>query len=258
MLLRRITKHVTEQNWFAVGLDFFIVVFGVFVGLQVANWNEERADDVRESAYLKRIQSDLDQDLNNYKNNLAFWSKVTDYGISALSYANTNQSGDNSHWELLLAFFQSSQTDEFNTTDTTYKELTSAGDLRLIDNIAIRKELSKYYTNSGNPALTEQPAYRRNVRGYIPVSIQSYIWENCYRANLTDKQEMFACDSPIPQTMAHEIISGISSDIILMRELRYWMSTLKVASLISNGRIRESIFLIEMIEQELQQNNHSN
>ena len=43
MLLRRITKHVKDQNWFAVGIDFVIVVVGVFIGLQVANWNDDRA-----------------------------------------------------------------------------------------------------------------------------------------------------------------------------------------------------------------------
>ncbi len=44
MLLRRITKHVTEQNWFAVFIDFLIVVVGVFIGIQVANWNESLAE----------------------------------------------------------------------------------------------------------------------------------------------------------------------------------------------------------------------
>jgi hypothetical protein len=34
MLLRRMIEHVKAQNWFAVGLDFFIVVTGVFIGLQ--------------------------------------------------------------------------------------------------------------------------------------------------------------------------------------------------------------------------------
>ena len=36
MLLRSITKHVQDQNWFAIGIDFFIVVVGVFIGMQVA------------------------------------------------------------------------------------------------------------------------------------------------------------------------------------------------------------------------------
>ena len=29
MILRSITKHVRDQNWFAVGIDFLIVVVGV-------------------------------------------------------------------------------------------------------------------------------------------------------------------------------------------------------------------------------------
>ena len=44
MILRRITEHVKTQNWFAVGIDFCIVVIGVFIGIQVANWNEAQAD----------------------------------------------------------------------------------------------------------------------------------------------------------------------------------------------------------------------
>jgi len=58
MLLRRITKHVKEQNWFAVLLDFLIVVFGIFVGLQVDNWNEERKSRVEEGDYLLRLSED--------------------------------------------------------------------------------------------------------------------------------------------------------------------------------------------------------
>lgn len=42
MLLRRFSKHVEDQNWFAVALDFVIVVIGVFMGFQLNNWNEAR------------------------------------------------------------------------------------------------------------------------------------------------------------------------------------------------------------------------
>jgi len=55
MLLRRITKHVKAQNWFAVGLDFVIVVFGVFVGLQVQDWNDSRKERVEESLLMVRL-----------------------------------------------------------------------------------------------------------------------------------------------------------------------------------------------------------
>lgn len=59
MILRRITKHLTEQNWLAVTLDFLIVVFGVFIGLQASNWNTERQDRIEEAAFLEQLHNDL-------------------------------------------------------------------------------------------------------------------------------------------------------------------------------------------------------
>jgi hypothetical protein len=55
MILRRLTEHVKAQNWFAVGIDFFIVVVGVFIGIQVANWNEGRIERIQETAILERL-----------------------------------------------------------------------------------------------------------------------------------------------------------------------------------------------------------
>lgn len=59
MLLRRLTKHVTSQNWFAVGLDFFIVFVGVFVGLQVDNWNDARIDRRDEGTTIRALHSEM-------------------------------------------------------------------------------------------------------------------------------------------------------------------------------------------------------
>ena len=59
MLLRRMIEHVKAQNWFAVGLDFLIVVVGVFIGIQVANWNDARRDRAIEALYLDRLQQEI-------------------------------------------------------------------------------------------------------------------------------------------------------------------------------------------------------
>jgi len=58
MILRSITKHVRDQNWVAVFLDFLIVVVGVFIGIQVANWNEVRQARVEETAILERLSEE--------------------------------------------------------------------------------------------------------------------------------------------------------------------------------------------------------
>ena len=59
MLLRRITEHVKAQNWTAVALDFFIVVVGVFIGIQVSNWNALRVEREQEQDYLLRLNEEV-------------------------------------------------------------------------------------------------------------------------------------------------------------------------------------------------------
>jgi len=55
MLLRRVTENVKNQNWFAVGIDFIIVVVGVFIGLQVQDWNDSRQRANEEQILLHRL-----------------------------------------------------------------------------------------------------------------------------------------------------------------------------------------------------------
>jgi hypothetical protein len=236
MLLRRFIEHVRKQEWTAIAIDFVIVVVGVFIGIQVANWNEARVDDARAADYLERIQNDLEADLNNYRDRIGFWAAVSDYGRKGLAYADSGRTGDNTQWDLLLAYFQASQVAEFVTTGTTYEELKSAGELGLIKNIDLRNALGTYYTNAGNPALSERPAYRVNVRGIIPLDVQLYIWANCYATNEQAKQELRDCASPLSEVRAAEIVNAIRSDKSLMSELSYWMSTMHVASLIGRDR----------------------
>tara|TARA_R110001583_G_scaffold195515_1_gene374873 strand:- start:85653 stop:86381 length:729 start_codon:yes stop_codon:yes gene_type:complete len=59
MVLRRLTKHVKDQNWFAVGLDFLIVVIGVFVGMQVSNWNDAHQTQSERQLIETRLLSDF-------------------------------------------------------------------------------------------------------------------------------------------------------------------------------------------------------
>ena len=59
MLLRRIIVHVKTQNWTAVGLDFGIVVIGVFMGLQVQEWAQANKERALESSYISRLHVEV-------------------------------------------------------------------------------------------------------------------------------------------------------------------------------------------------------
>ncbi|WP_291841764.1 hypothetical protein [Maricaulis sp.] len=59
MILARITRALREQNWFAVSLEFVIVILGVVIGFQITAWNEARTAVALEQIYLERLHDDM-------------------------------------------------------------------------------------------------------------------------------------------------------------------------------------------------------
>lgn len=146
-----------------------------------------------------------------------------------LAYAETGDAGGATQWDLLRAYFWASQVGAFNLTEATYDELRSAGELGLLGDPRLRDQLASYYTNSKNPTLSESPEYRKHVRGLIPLDIQLYLWEKCWQSEMSGKQRALDCSSPVDEVRARAVVDTIRNDMSLMRELRYWMSTMRVA-----------------------------
>ena len=61
-LLHRLAENLRQQNWTAIGLEFLVVVFGVFLGLQATNWNASLSDRRDEAQALREIAADIRQD----------------------------------------------------------------------------------------------------------------------------------------------------------------------------------------------------
>lgn len=72
MILRRITKHVKEQNWFAVGIDFVIVVIGVGVALAAGEWVNTRAAKADLKIAERAIYDELYANYLNAQERIAF------------------------------------------------------------------------------------------------------------------------------------------------------------------------------------------
>jgi len=64
MLLRRVMEHVNAQNWFAVGIDFVIVVVGVVIGIEVTNWNDTRNNKAGLVASLERLDKEVSRNID--------------------------------------------------------------------------------------------------------------------------------------------------------------------------------------------------
>ena len=87
MLLRRVIGHVKAQNWTAVALDFVIVVVGVFIGIQVSNWNDGRGDAAEYQRALQRLNHEIEanvQALDVFDPEIAEALSTVDSAMTAL------------------------------------------------------------------------------------------------------------------------------------------------------------------------------
>ena len=59
MILRRFMEHVKDQNWFAVAVELFIVVVGIFLALQADNWKQSVEDADKDRRSLELFSEEL-------------------------------------------------------------------------------------------------------------------------------------------------------------------------------------------------------
>jgi hypothetical protein len=221
---------VKDQNWFAVGLDLFIVVLGVFIGIQVSNWNLQRIENTRAETYLERLHRDLSTDIVTLKSRLSFWGAVIDEGEVAITYAETGEQGDKSDWDMIVAFYQASQIWKYNATATTYQELKASGELGLIRDDGLRGEVAAYYENLDRRASDLygfNPEYRTIIRAMTPYPAQSYIWNNCHEGDGYN-QILLACPEPGLNIDMTKTLESIATDPEIVGSLRFWMTNLRV------------------------------
>jgi len=61
MILRRLVENLRRRDWSTVTLEVLIVVLGVFIGIEVANWNEARKERDLEQALVDRLIADFER-----------------------------------------------------------------------------------------------------------------------------------------------------------------------------------------------------
>jgi len=233
MILRRIIAHFRKQEWTAIALDFLIVVVGVFIGIQVSNWNEARAEAARSREYLSRIRAELVSDMTQLERHRGLWQKGANEGYVAISYAETGARGGATDWEILRAFLHASQSFQLSFADTTYSELRSAGELRLIPDASLRSAMADYYVlvaarRGGLGPYQLLSEYREMVRGRMRSDIMRYYWQACYQQS-AGVTTFIDCPAPEGVTGIAEIIRQLAADQEIMDALRYWADTQRMA-----------------------------
>lgn len=143
MILRRVTEHLKQQHWTAIAIDLIIVVLGVFIGLQVDNWNETRNERAREHTYLGRLSVDFDA---NVKTLEAYVDGRRHDGQTLANLAVALQDGGNapSDRDLQRPLCRWGAAPLPDLRQGTYNELVSSGALSILHDEKLRVLLADY------------------------------------------------------------------------------------------------------------------
>ena len=144
MILRRILRHFRKQEWTAIAIDFVIVVVGVFIGIQVSNWNAARQMKAEQHSILVRL-------LTEAAEGVYFWRREIAYAegalanqrrlLAALDAGAIEPDGGAAVDDGLMRL---SHYPSINPPRAVYDELIASGGLRLIGDLETRKAVAAY------------------------------------------------------------------------------------------------------------------
>lgn len=142
---KQLLKEGKISNYlkYAIG-EIVLVVIGILIALQVNNWNTNRKNIRSEANYLENLKNDLTkqrQDLETYK---IIEKKYYSNGIKIKRlYSETH--GFEKQDSLFIWLNSLMTRITFRASNTTFSELSSSGNLNLIQNESLKKELVTYY-----------------------------------------------------------------------------------------------------------------
>ncbi|MBP8081362.1 MAG: hypothetical protein KAY12_04310 [Arenimonas sp.] len=143
MILRRLAEHLRHQHWTAIGIELAIVVLGVFIGMQVSNWNEERRDRALERQYLERLREDIASSMSGAQDGI---EKMESQGrkatlmLESLSACRLDEAGQRA--DFASALYVLGRIEPPMLTRGTIDELRSTGRLGIIRSVRLRQALS--------------------------------------------------------------------------------------------------------------------
>ena len=251
MILRRVIDHFKKQEWTAIALDFLIVVIGVFVGMQVTNWNEARVARKNERAFVVMVRDTMATNADDIRSYIDLLDSDLKYGSRAADALEKKEPCADDCWPRIIDLFLASQWIDTRGDRTAFNEIQRTG---LPRDAGLKAVIIRYYGLQDQLASisAQLPEYRALARSIIPARAQLYYWSNCFRAEGQRQYHDEKCASPLSKEEERSVYESLQADPQLGRALNYWLSTVSIIKVGLATQLKETDVALAAIDRHLE------
>lgn len=179
MFLKRLRQEAARQNWFGVGVDLAILILGVFLGIQVNNWNQARLDRQKGQEYRQRLIADVEANDRDLARRRVYYATVRTFASNAL--AALDQPAQSDPAAFLVNAYQATQIIPSKLRRSTYDEVLATGNLENLGDAKLRELLANFYigVDTVQVTLSNVPTYREHIRAVMPTKAQEAVRAQC-------------------------------------------------------------------------------
>lgn len=144
MLLKRLAQGIRSRDWFTVFVELMVLIVGVFLGLQVDDWNQRRLDRIEEQYYLDRLGRDLERSLSEQETLLeGAWTNFED-ALAIQKVLEARELGDMTAREFKERIGSIRGIPRSMLVTATIEELMAGGKASLLRSNELREQLAAF------------------------------------------------------------------------------------------------------------------
>lgn len=249
MFYRSISAALKKRDWFAVGVDFVIVVAGVFLDFQMNALYENNRIRGENASFAANLQSDIDAELQSYDILIGYFSAVSDAAHRAIGhFENNTRMSDEA---FLIAAYTATQYVRVDEQDATFDMLVNTGRIDGIQPPSLMRMLILHYASQNRLILSNsvlESGYRSRLRQVMPFTVQAAIRANC--GDIRDGRGYPVgietdCELSLPESEIQAAATILMEDAELVGLLRVLIPT--VDAYIEDNRA-DQVFMIRTLE----------
>ena len=144
MFLNRIAQGFRSQNWFTLFAEVLVLIVGIFLGLQVDDWNQRRLDRIEEQYYLDRLGRDFERSLIEQDRTMESARAKFEASLSILRLLESRDAANMTDSELEERLTRLWGFPPLTLVTATTDELVANGKASLLQSKILREELAAF------------------------------------------------------------------------------------------------------------------